>query len=125
MPVAGLVFFTGSLAVTIWLLVQRHRDRDLSTHGDPWPGWGHADGKNAYEAATDPGLAVVHDDTAVLGTIVADNDWTVAMTMPAPAIQAYPVAPEVAEQWITVSELDRRVTDTIARADALFKAGQE
>jgi len=125
MPVAGLVFFLGSLAVTVWLLVQRRRDPDLSTRGDPWHGWNHADGKDAYEAATDPSLTAIPSTTAVMGTVVPEDDWTAAMSIPAPAIQAYPVAPEVAERWISAHELDRRVTDTIARADALFQAGQE
>jgi hypothetical protein len=98
---AGAVFFAGSLLVTIKLLRDRRRDRDLSSRGDPWPGWAHADGKTAPEAITSPDLPAVKDlepEPVLTGVVV--TDWAVAMTAPAPPIVATPTAPEVAEQWI-------------------------
>src|SRR5690348_17554701 len=54
-----LVFFLGSLVVTISLLTRSRRRARWYDDDDPWPGWQHHDGYDAADVLTDPNLLPV------------------------------------------------------------------
>lgn len=110
----GLIFFICALVATVRAVV--NRNADLSRRGDPWPSWQHTDGKDAYEAATDPGIPAVTDDTHD-GVPVSATTWMEAMTAPAPPIEAKVTDLETVESWY---ELGHRVRNTIDRADRVL-----
>jgi hypothetical protein len=108
----GLAIFLITFAVIGWLIRDRRKDPDLSERDDPYPGWRHADGKDAYDALTDPNLPAVGyerpepepepvADTVIFGTVVDDGEWAEETAVPAPAIVASPVHHEQALAWIS------------------------
>jgi type III secretory pathway component EscV len=135
-----LVFFLSSIVIIVALLRRSARRAEYGDD-DPWPGWQHHDGMDAYEAATDPGLGLpviepvtlamqpeyVADITsfdmpAVAGQVVNRNNWAQAMTVPAPAIVARPTS--LADEWLAAwesgeqadpAEWTRRVLESAGR----------
>lgn len=84
-----LAFFLTTSVITVVKLRRR-------PHYDPWPDWRHADGRDAADVATDPGIpAIIEDTTRVIST----DDWAEKMSVPAPEIIAQPISVEQAEAW--------------------------
>lgn len=115
LAIAGVVFFAASIVIIVWLLMRSpskpRPEKDRSRRGDPFIGGTLGDGTDVMDAITDPALDTVRIVPAVrygpepeplVGAVVAEDDWTTAMTVPAPPIKVAPTG--FAEAWIAAFE---------------------
>ena len=107
--VLGVIFFASSLIVTIWAVFFR-KPRPPR---DPFAGGTLTDQTDVMDAITDPGLPAhgyerpepvtqtfgpEPSNVTLVGSVVDEQDWTMAMTVPAPPIVAKPT--DLAEAWL-------------------------
>jgi hypothetical protein len=110
LAILGVIFFAATIVIIARLLLRSKPEKDRSRRGDPWISGALDDGTDVMDAITDPGLVRVvppvrygpEPEEVLTGAVVDSDDWTKAMTVPAPPIQVEPTG--FAEAWIAAFE---------------------